>query len=82
MGPSMSKAYATMVVLGIEERMTQMIFDRIHNMHEWLRNGQELRQIFLDADASPSPPLKLQFQKKFDAAFKGFAVDSMARRMD
>ena len=82
MGPSMSKAYAIMVMFGIEERMKEELFKHIHDMGEPPRNYQELRQIFIDADENSSSLLKLQFQKKFDAAFKGFAVDSMARRMD
>ena len=82
MGFSMSKAYATMVVLDIEERMTQVLFNRIHNTGKSPNNDGELRQIFLDAQAYSSSRSKFEFQKKFDAAFKSFMVDSKARRMD
>ena len=37
------------------------------------KNDEELRQIFLDEGVDA---------KKFDAAFNGFAVDSMVRRFD
>ncbi|PFG45680.1 thiol:disulfide interchange protein DsbA [Vibrio sp. ES.051] len=73
MGPSMSKAYATMVALKIEDKMVPVMFNRIHNMSKAPRDDAELRQIFLDEGVEA---------KKFDAAFKGFAVDSMVRRMD
>ncbi|MCY9827550.1 thiol:disulfide interchange protein DsbA/DsbL [Vibrio chagasii] len=73
MGPSMSKAYATMVALKIEDKMVPVMFNRIHNMRKAPRDDAELRQIFLDEGVDA---------KKFDAAFKGFAVDSMVRRMD
>ena len=32
MGPSMSKAYATMVALKVEDKMVPVMFNRIHNM--------------------------------------------------
>ncbi len=73
MGLSMSKAYATMVALKIEDKMVPVMFNRIHNMNKPPRNDEELRQIFLDEGVDA---------KKFDAAFNGFAVDSMVRRFD
>jgi thiol:disulfide interchange protein DsbA len=73
MGESMSKAYATMLVLKAEDKMTPVLFNRIHNMRKAPKNDEELRQIFLDEGIDA---------KKFDAAFKGFAVDSMVRRFD
>ncbi|WP_114787743.1 thiol:disulfide interchange protein DsbA/DsbL [Vibrio tetraodonis] len=73
MGEPMSRAYATMVVLKAEDKMIPVMFNRIHNMRKPPQNEQELRQIFLDQGIDA---------KKFDAAFKGFAVDSMARRFD
>ncbi|MBU2897619.1 thiol:disulfide interchange protein DsbA/DsbL [Vibrio hepatarius] len=73
MGGPMSKAYATMVALKAESKMIPVMFNRIHNMHKPPQNEQELRQIFLDEGIDA---------KKFDAAFKGFAVDSMVRRFN
>ncbi|GLT20263.1 thiol:disulfide interchange protein [Vibrio zhanjiangensis] len=73
MGGPMSKAYATMVVLKAENKMVPVMFNRIHKMRKPPQNEQELRQIFLDEGIDA---------KKFDAAFNGFAVDSMARRFD
>ncbi|MGD8112624.1 thiol:disulfide interchange protein DsbA/DsbL [Vibrio sp. TRT 21S02] len=73
MGLSMSKAYATMVALKVEDKMVPVMFNRIHNMRKAPKNDEELRQIFLDEGVDA---------KKFDAAFKGFAVDSMVRRFD
>ncbi|MBY6199428.1 thiol:disulfide interchange protein DsbA/DsbL [Vibrio hangzhouensis] len=73
MGMSMSKAYATMVALKVEDKMVPVLFNRIHNMNKPPRNDDELRQIFLDEGVDA---------KKFDATFNGFAVDSMVRRFD
>lgn len=73
MGVPMSKAYATMVVLKEEDKMVPVMFRRIHQLNAAPRNEDELRQIFLDEGIDA---------KKFDAAYKGFAVDSMQRRFD
>ena len=73
MGLPMSKAYATMIALKVEDKMVPVMFNRIHNMNKAPRDEEELRQIFLDEGVDA---------KKFDAAYKGFAVDSMVRRFD
>lgn len=73
MGKSMSKAYATMLALNVEEQMVPVMFNRIHNLRKAPRNDQELRQIFTDEGIDG---------EKFDAAFNGFAADSMVRRFD
>lgn len=73
MGLSMSKAYATMVSLGVEDQMVPVMFNRIHNLGKAPKNDEELRQIFTDEGIDG---------KKFDSAFNGFAVDSMVRRFD
>ncbi|EKO3418898.1 thiol:disulfide interchange protein DsbA/DsbL [Vibrio fluvialis] len=73
MGKSMSKAYATMIALNVEDKMIPVMFDRIHNLRKPPKNDAELRQIFVDEGVDGA---------KFDAAFNGFAVDSMVRRFD
>lgn len=73
MGKSMSKAYATMLALNVEEQMLPVMFNRIHNQRKAPKNDQELRQIFTDEGIDGA---------KFDATFNGFAVDSMVRRFD
>ncbi|MDA0145688.1 MAG: thiol:disulfide interchange protein DsbA/DsbL [Vibrio toranzoniae] len=73
MGMPMSKAYATMIALKVEDKMVPVMFNRIHNMNKPPRDEAELRQIFLDEGIDA---------KKFDAAYNGFAVDSMVRRFD
>lgn len=73
MGESMSKAYATMIALNVEDKMIPVMFNRIHTMHKAPKNDAELRQIFVDEGIDGA---------KFDAAFNGFAVDSMVRRFD
>ena len=73
MGLPMSKAYATMIALKVEDKMVPVMFSRIHTMNKPPRDEAELRQIFLDEGVDA---------KKFDAAYNGFAVDSMVRRFD
>lgn len=73
MGLPMSKAYATMIALKVEDKMVPVMFNRIHTMNKPPRDEAELRQIFLDEGIDA---------KKFDAAYNGFAVDSMVRRFD
>ena len=73
MGLPMNKAYATMIALKVEDKMVPVMFNRIHNMNKPPRDEAELRQIFLDEGVDA---------KKFDAAYNGFAVDSMVRRFD
>ena len=73
MGLPMSKAYATMIALKVEDKMVPVMFNRIHNMRKPPRDEAELRQIFIDEGIDA---------KKFDAAYNGFAVDSMVRRFD
>ncbi|PKH01953.1 thiol:disulfide interchange protein [Psychromonas sp. MB-3u-54] len=73
MGVPMAKAYATMVVLEVEEKMIPVMFRQIHDLNQTPRNEKELRQIFIDNGVEAS---------KFDAAFNGFVVDSMQRRFD
>ncbi|OLQ81287.1 thiol:disulfide interchange protein [Photobacterium proteolyticum] len=71
MGPSMSKAYATSVVLNVEDKMVPVLFNRVHGMQKPPRNDQELRQIFIDEGISADD---------FDGAFNSFAVNSMVNR--
>jgi thiol:disulfide interchange protein DsbA len=73
MGRSMSKAYATMITLGVEEKMIPVMFEKIHQQNKAPKDDAELRQIFLDQGVDA---------KTFDAAFGSFAVDSMVRRFD
>ncbi|MEZ8789698.1 thiol:disulfide interchange protein DsbA/DsbL [Vibrio splendidus] len=73
MGLPMSKAYATMIALKVEDKMVPVMFNRIHTMNKPPRDEAELRQIFLDEGVDA---------KKFDATYNGFAVDSMVRRFD
>lgn len=71
MGLSMSKAYATMVVMNVEDKMIPVMFNQIHQLRQAPKNEAELKQIFTDHGIDG---------KKFDAEYNSFAVDSMARR--
>ena len=73
MGKAVSKAYATMIALKVEDEMVPILFNRIHNMGQPPKNEEALRQIFLDQGIDA---------KKYDSAYNGFAVDSMVRRFD
>lgn len=73
MGKSMSKAYATSVVLGVEDKITPVLFARVHDMQKPPRNDNELRQIFIDEGVSA---------EDFDGAYNSFAVNSMVNRFN
>ncbi|EGU35776.1 thiol:disulfide interchange protein [Vibrio ichthyoenteri ATCC 700023] len=73
MGKELNKAFATMVVLKVEDKMAPVMFNRIQTMRKAPNSAEEVRQIFLDEGIDA---------KTFDAAYNGFTVDSMARRYD
>lgn len=73
MGTSMSKAYATSVTLGIDDKMIPVLFSQIHQANKPPRNDEELRQIFLDNGVKA---------EDFDGAFNSFAVNSMVNRFN
>jgi len=73
MAVPMAKAYATMVALKVEDKVTMPMFKQIHDLKKAPRNIDALRQIFID-NGVPA--------EKFDSAFNGFAVDSMQKRFD
>ncbi len=73
MGTSMAKAYATMTVLEVEEKMAAVMFRQIHDLKRAPKNDQALRQLFTDHGIDG---------KDFDAAFNSFVVNSMQSRFD
>ncbi len=73
MGVPMAKAYATMVMLKVEDKMIPYMFDQIHQKRAAPKDEKALRQMFIDNGIDG---------EKFDAAYKSFAVDSMQKRYD
>jgi thiol:disulfide interchange protein DsbA len=73
MGENMTKAYATMVSLGIKDKMIPVMFNQIHTKREAPQNIEELKQIFVSHGVNA---------KDFEDTFNSFAVDSMARHYD
>ena len=73
MGKVMSKAFATSVILGVQDKMVPVFFNRIHTMNKPPRNEEEVRQIFIDEGVPAA---------EFDGAFNSFAVNSMVSRFD
>lgn len=73
MGQNMSKAYATMVALGVEDQMKPVMFDQIQIKRQAPKDVAALRQLFTDEGIDG---------EKFDATFNSFAIDSMVRRFD
>ncbi len=73
MAVPVAKAYATMVVLKAEDKMVPYLFKQFQTLNNPPKTEAELRQMFLDNGIDA---------KKFDAAYKGFAVDSMQKRFD
>jgi thiol:disulfide interchange protein DsbA len=73
MGVSLAKAYATMGLLGIEEKMRPILFKQIQELRQAPKNDDELKQIFIDNGVDG---------ESFEKAFNSFQVDSMQKRFD
>ncbi len=73
MGKSLSKAYASAVMLGVEDKAAPAIFKRIHDQQKPPRSELEIRQIFIDEGVDAD---------KFDGTYKSFAVNALANRFD
>ncbi|MGP8305729.1 thiol:disulfide interchange protein DsbA/DsbL [Vibrio sp. YIC-376] len=73
MAVPMAKSYATMVSLGVEDKMIPAMFAQIHQKREAPKDESELKRIFTDNGVDA---------KKFDAAYNSFAVNSMQKRFD
>lgn len=73
MGVSLAKAYATMKLLGVEEKMRPILFKQIQELKQDPENDDELRQIFIDNGVD---------NESFEKTFNSFQVDSMQKRFD
>ena len=73
MGASLAKAYATMTLLGVEEKMRPILFEKIQKFRQDPKNDAELKQIFIDNGVD---------SERFDKTFNSFQVDSMQKRFD
>ncbi len=73
MGKALSRAHATAIMLGVEDKITIEIFNRIHNTNTPPKNEVELRQIFIDAGVDGA---------KYDSTINSFAANSMTNRFD
>lgn len=69
----MAKSYATMVSLGVEDKMIPAMFADIDQKREAPQDEAELKRIFTDNGVDA---------QKFDAAYNSFAVNSMQKRFD
>jgi thiol:disulfide interchange protein DsbA len=73
MGVSMAKAYATMKVLTVEDKLVPAMFRQIHDLNKAPKNDQELRQFFVKNGVDGD---------QFDATFNSFIVNSMQSSFD
>ncbi|GLO62381.1 thiol:disulfide interchange protein DsbA [Vibrio sp. MACH09] len=73
MAVPVAKAYATMVVLKVEETMVPYFFKQIQILQNAPQSEADIRQMFIDNGIDG---------KKFDSAYNGFAVDSIQKRFD
>ncbi|AHJ01545.1 TPA: thiol:disulfide interchange protein DsbA/DsbL [Vibrio parahaemolyticus] len=73
MAVPMAKSYATMVSLGVEDKMVPAMFAQIHQKRQAPKNEDELKKVFTDNGVDGN---------KFDAAYNSFAVSSMQKRFD
>lgn len=69
----MAKSYATMIALGVEDKMVAAMFKQIHELRQAPKDEVALRQIFIDYGIDA---------EKYDAAYNSFAVNSMQKRFD
>ncbi|MDN3698292.1 MULTISPECIES: thiol:disulfide interchange protein DsbA/DsbL [Vibrio] len=73
MAVPMAKSYATMIALGVEDKMVAAMFKQIHELRQAPKDEVALRQIFIDYGIDA---------EKYDAAYNSFAVNSMQKRFD
>ncbi|HCG5962021.1 TPA: thiol:disulfide interchange protein DsbA/DsbL [Vibrio parahaemolyticus] len=73
MAVPMAKSYATMVSLGVEDKMVSAMFAQIHQKRQAPKSEDELKKVFTDNGVDGN---------KFDAAYNSFAVSSMQKRFD
>ncbi|RBW65720.1 thiol:disulfide interchange protein DsbA/DsbL [Vibrionales bacterium C3R12] len=73
MAVPMAKSYATMIALGVEDKMVAAMFKQIHGLRQAPKDEVALRQIFIDYGIDA---------EKYDAAYNSFAVNSMQKRFD
>lgn len=73
MGFTMNKAYATMVELHVDDKLTPVFFNHIHRERKYPKDVETLKQWFVDAGVDG---------QQFDNTFSSFATDSMAREFD
>lgn len=73
MAVPMAKSYATMVVLGVEDKMVPAMFKQIHELGQRPKNEDELRQVFINNGIDPD---------KYDEAYNSAAVNAMQRKFD
>ena len=73
MGIFMAKAFASSIILGVDSKITPVLFNRIHGMKKPPRDEAELRQILIDEGIKA---------EDYDAIFNNFAVNSMVNRFN
>ncbi|ANU36726.1 thiol:disulfide interchange protein DsbA/DsbL [Vibrio scophthalmi] len=73
MASSMVKAYATMVVLQVEDRMVPAMFEQIHILRKAPQSEAEIRQLFIDKGVSANA---------FDLAYNSKAVEAKLKEYD
>lgn len=73
MGKPMAKAYATMLVLHIEDKMIPIMFDKIQKLQQAPNSDNELRQIFIEQGIDAD---------KFDKTFNSVDVNIMQKYFD
>lgn len=73
MGVPMAKAYATMTLLKVEDKVKPYIFKKIHEQGMQPKSADDIKTMFLDMGVS---------EKDFDKTYNSFVVDSMQKRFD
>lgn len=73
MGPELQRAYAVADMLKVEDKITPVMFNQIHDLRKPPQNRDDVRAIFQKAGVDP---------KDYDSAVDSFAVTGMVAQYD
>lgn len=72
MGPQITRAYAAAEILQVEDKVTELIFDQLHNQGKAVNGEQGILEIFEKAGIS---------QEEAQSALQSFPVNGLASQM-
>lgn len=73
MGPVLQRAYGAAVLLKVENTLTPVMFDQIHNQKNMPKNINDVKAIFVENGVT---------EKDFDGVINSFALNGMVAKFD